>query len=59
MGYQSAWSARHLSSRQEKNEFFADIGRAAKPGVDALQVLRSQISNINKPLQILNLVKKL
>jgi hypothetical protein len=32
LGYQSAWAAKHLPARRERNAFYTTVGKAAKPG---------------------------
>jgi hypothetical protein len=39
-GYQSEWAQKHLTSRAARNEFYARIGQALKPGFDGLARLR-------------------
>lgn len=36
LGYQSAWSARHLPRRGERNAFYCAVGRAVAPGDEGL-----------------------
>jgi hypothetical protein len=40
IGYQSAWAARHLPSRRERNAFYLALGRRVPPGRAGLQRLR-------------------
>ena len=32
LGYQSAWAAKHLPARRERNAFYTTVGKTAKPG---------------------------
>jgi hypothetical protein len=36
IGYQSAWARAHLSTRRERNAFYAAVGAAVKPGFEML-----------------------
>ena len=39
IGYQSQWTANHLATRQERNAFYATLGRRVQPGTAGLRKL--------------------
>ena len=53
LGYQSAWAARHLPRRRERNEFYTRAGYVIPPGHKSLATLHDQLSSSMTPAEVL------
>ena len=56
MGYQSDWTARHLPTRKQKNDFYHQAGLLIKPTMTAHQA-ENLISQDNEPKHVINQLK--
>jgi len=52
LGYQSDWARTHLLSRRERNAFYTQVGRQARPGPTGLALLK-QLTPAPPPAEIL------
>jgi hypothetical protein len=52
LGYQSDWARTHLPSRRERNAFYTQVGRQARPGPTGLALLK-QLTPAPPPAEIL------